>query len=902
MAISSTTSYKKYADLQVLGNTATDPAEEGAVWLSGSAGNAVLRVNAATLSGSALQLGNNANPISSILDQDNMSGNSATALATQQSIKAYVDAQVTAQDLDATTDSGTIDIDLDSETLTVAGGTGLDTAGSGTTITVNITAGGVDTTQLADDAVTGAKIALFDDSLAATTTHFLIADGTDYSSFALSGDVTCTNAGVVTIAAASVENSMLADDAVDSDELAAGAVDLAHMSANSVDSDQYVDGSIDLVHMSANSVDSDQYVDGSVDNVHLANSATTIGSTSVSLGATSTTLAGLTGLDFTAANASVAASLGANTLTLGGGGSTVACANDLTVAGTLVLTGDLTVNGTTATVNSTVVAIDDKVMVFASGSGNAAIASAGGSGWAVGGDEGSAKLASFLYDGVDSFDVSDHLNLASGQELKINNVSTLSATTLGSAVVNSSLTTVGTIATGVWQGTTIKTAYIQDANITLAKMAANSVDSDQYVDASIDTAHIGNDQITNALMADDAINSDQLAAGAVDLAHMSANSVDSDQYVDGSIDLVHMSANSVDSDQYVDGSIDAAHLADDAVTGAKIALFDDSLAATTTHFLIADGTDYSSFALSGDATCTNAGAVSLAATNTNLTTLANVTTVGALNAGTVTSGFGNFDNGSSTLDTGVLTAASMVCTAGSTFGGGYGADGATIDTDGNLATKGTITTADTLTGLAGASFGSSNECSISSAGAITAAGALTIGASGAPADAIFWGTNADDKVTWDASANMFILADGGTRYLSMGGESGNYAIDVGNGSAANSGNRGSIRAASFVTYSDKELKRDIAPMKDALSKVMKLDAVSYKMKNDDRQEIGFIAQDVAKVVPEVCAIDADGVGRGIDYSRMSSLLVGALKAQQEQIAQLKEIVSKLQKQFCFNFG
>mgnify|MGYP000205624163 FL=1 len=77
---------------------------------------------------------------------------------------------------------------------------------------------------LAADAVEGSHIALFDDSLAATTTHFLIADGTDYSSFALSGDVTCTNAGVVTIGAGAVENSMLADDAVGADELAANAV------------------------------------------------------------------------------------------------------------------------------------------------------------------------------------------------------------------------------------------------------------------------------------------------------------------------------------------------------------------------------------------------------------------------------------------------------------------------------------------------------------------------------------------------------------------------------------------------------------------------------------------------------------------------------------------------------
>jgi len=58
--------------------------------------------------------------------------NNSTRIATT----AYVDAQVTAQDLDATTDSGTIDIDLDSETLTIAGGEGIDTSASGTTITI----------------------------------------------------------------------------------------------------------------------------------------------------------------------------------------------------------------------------------------------------------------------------------------------------------------------------------------------------------------------------------------------------------------------------------------------------------------------------------------------------------------------------------------------------------------------------------------------------------------------------------------------------------------------------------------------------------------------------------------------------------------------------------------------
>ncbi len=42
---------------------------------------------------------------------------------------------------------------------------------------------------------------------------------------------------------------------------------------------------------------------------------------------------------------------------------------------------------------------------------------------------------------------------------------------------------------------------------------------------------------------------------------IAANAIDSDQYVDGSIDNAHLAANSVDSDQYVDGSIDDVHLA-----------------------------------------------------------------------------------------------------------------------------------------------------------------------------------------------------------------------------------------------------------------------------------------------------------------------------------------------------
>ena len=129
--------------------------------------------------------------------------------------------------------------------------------------------------------------------------------------------------------------------------------------------------------------------------------------------------------------------------------------------------------------------------------------------------------------------------------------------------------------------------------------------------------------------------------------------------------------------------------------------------------------------------------LSLAATGTNtLVTDANqghVTTVGALNAGSITSGFGNIDNGASTLDSGASTLASLVCTAAGTFGGGYGATGATISTagvgqfNGALTTDGALT-ADNIVCTNAATFGGgtgSTGATISTAGIGTFDGAVT---------------------------------------------------------------------------------------------------------------------------------------------------------------------------------
>ena len=131
----------------------TDPTADRTITLPDASGTIVTTTATQTLTNKTLT-----SPIitsgvfntqfsgSAFLDEDGMDSNSATKLASQQSIKAYVDAQITAQDLDLTTDSGTIAIDLNSETLTVAGGTGIDTSASGNQITIATASGTVTTT------------------------------------------------------------------------------------------------------------------------------------------------------------------------------------------------------------------------------------------------------------------------------------------------------------------------------------------------------------------------------------------------------------------------------------------------------------------------------------------------------------------------------------------------------------------------------------------------------------------------------------------------------------------------------------------------------------------------------------------------------------------------------------
>jgi hypothetical protein len=120
----------------------------------------------------------------------------------------------------------------------------------------------------------------------------------------------------------------------------------------------------------------------------------------------------------------------------------------------LVLSGDLTVNGTTTTINSTTITVDDKNIELGSVA-SPTDAGADGGGLTL---KGATDKTFNWIDATDAWTSSENLNLLTGKSLLIAGTSVLNATTLGSGVTASSLTSVGTIATGVWNGTAIAIA------------------------------------------------------------------------------------------------------------------------------------------------------------------------------------------------------------------------------------------------------------------------------------------------------------------------------------------------------------------------------------------------------------------------------------------------------------
>lgn len=132
-----------------------------------------------------------------------------------------------------------------------------------------------------------------------------------------------------------------------------------------------------------------------------------------------------------------------------------ASVSGFTVTQNLVITGNLTVNGTTTTVNSTTMSVDDKNIELGSTSSPSDSAASGG-GITL---KGSTDHTFNWIDSTDAWTSSENMNLAATRVYRIDNSDVLTKTSLGSTVVASSLTSVGTLTSGVWSATDIAVAH-----------------------------------------------------------------------------------------------------------------------------------------------------------------------------------------------------------------------------------------------------------------------------------------------------------------------------------------------------------------------------------------------------------------------------------------------------------
>lgn len=176
-----------------------------------------------------------------------------------------------------------------------------------------------------------------------------------------------------------------------------------------------------------------------------------------------------------------------------------------------------------------------------------------------------------------------------------------------------------------------------------------------------------------------------------------------------------------------------------------------------------------------------------------------------------------------------------------------------------------------------------------------------------------------DDIVLDAAGNDVLFKDAGTHIGTINMSSSNLTIEssvsdkdiifkgkdggstitaltLDMSAGGNATFAGSITAAADITaFSDERLKEDIKPLEGSLEKVQAIEGVSFVKKNDEdkKQNIGFIAQQLKEVLPEVVHENEDGI-HSVAYGNITALLVEAVKEQQEIISQLEERITNLE--------
>lgn len=312
--------------------------------------------------------------------------------------KKYVDDTVAAgNNLSIAGDTGTDTVDLSTDTFTFTGGTGISSIVTDNAVTFNLDSSGVSADTYGSS--TAIPVITVNAQGQITSANQVSIAGV----LSISGDSSST--GSVSLLDSSL--SIIGGEGIDVTASANGFVITGEIASTS---------NAGVASFSSDNFDVDgsgvvTIKDGGIANVELANSSITIGSTGVSLGATTTTLAGLTQLDVDNVRINgntISSTDGSNVLYL----DPAPADSD---GGDLVIRGNLIVQGTQTTVNSTTVSINDKNIVLADSATSAA--EADGAGITI---NGPGTAATITYNGsTDRWNFNKDIDLSALTALKV---------------------------------------------------------------------------------------------------------------------------------------------------------------------------------------------------------------------------------------------------------------------------------------------------------------------------------------------------------------------------------------------------------------------------------------------------------------------------------------------------
>ena len=120
---------------------------------------------------------------------------------------------------------------------------------------------------------------------------------------------------------------------------------------------------------------------------------------------------------------------------------------------------------------------------------------------------------------------------------------------------------------------------------------------------------------------------------------------------------------------------------------------------------------------------------------------------------------------------------------------------------------------------------------------------------------------------------IFRVNDGGSEIVAL-------TIDASEAGAATFNNN-------VTAFSDERLKDNIETLEDGLDKVEQLRGVTYT--RDEKENIGVIAQEVEKILPEIVLTADDEMGtKSVDYSRLTAVLIEAVKDLSARVKELED--------------